>query len=99
MLKDHEVEVLGGLEYELRAKYPWREDRFARPLDIGGYNGSHHSATLRTLVRRGWVERQRRPGLHSGGRGSYVYRLTEAGQEALAAHNGQLSEAKAVEGA
>lgn len=28
---------------------------WARPMDVGGRDGSHHSATLRALVRGGWA--------------------------------------------
>lgn len=34
-------------------------DEFVRPMDIGGRNSSHHSATLSKLVRYGLVERKR----------------------------------------
>jgi hypothetical protein len=34
-------------------------DRFVRPMDLGGMDGSHHSATLARLVKRGLVERKK----------------------------------------
>lgn len=50
---------------------------WVRPMDIGGKDQSHHSNTLRQLVRKGLVERNGGPGL--GGRGSYRYRLSRMG--------------------
>lgn len=50
-----------------------------RPMDMGGRDGSHHSATLAALVRKGLVERKVR---WRGVRGSYLYRITEAGSAA-----------------
>lgn len=57
-----------------------RED-WARPMDVGGSDGSHHSMTLKRLTDKGVVERGMKGG-HS--RGSYRYRLTDAGRAALA---------------
>lgn len=88
MLTENQYEVLSGLEAELRAKYSLRNDRFATPLMLGGYNGSHHSTTLSRLAKKGWVERKRRGGW---GRGSYVYKITDAGLEALKAHKAERS--------
>jgi hypothetical protein len=51
----------------------------ARPMDLGGHNGTHHSATLNKLIRRGLVERTRRTG-GSDSRGAYRYRLTKEAQ-------------------
>ena len=48
-----------------------------RPMDIGGGDASYHSAVLRTLVRKGLVERRRRNTLRNAlnsRRGSYEYR-------------------------
>jgi hypothetical protein len=53
-------------------------DRWQRPLDMGGHDGSSHSAVLAALVRKGLVEKRQRGGL-AYYRGSYVYRLTPAG--------------------
>ena len=44
-------------------------DRWVRPMDIGGRNGSDHSRVLASLVRKGLVERKTR-----GSHRSYVYR-------------------------
>lgn len=46
---------------------------WVRPMDIGGRDGTHHSAVLAQLERHGLVEsRTRSPGV----RGSKLYRLT-----------------------
>ncbi|MBL4699866.1 MAG: hypothetical protein JKX85_01280 [Phycisphaeraceae bacterium] len=39
--------------------------RWVRPMDIGGNNGSHHSATLRQLWRKGLIQRLPRNTLHN----------------------------------
>ena len=49
-----------------------------RPMDIGGYDGSSHSAALSQLVRKGLVESRVRS---TGVRGSKLYRLTAAGYD------------------
>jgi hypothetical protein len=67
-----------------------------RPLDVGGSNGSHHSPTLGALAKKGLVQWKWRgwpdpaDGENSGPgretqRGAKVYRITEAGREALKA--------------
>jgi hypothetical protein len=61
---------------------------FVKPLDIGGGNGSHHSATLKKLARRGLVEvygaRMKDPGRSKWWKAGCHYRLTELGEETLA---------------
>lgn len=59
------------------------------PIEFGGQNGSHHSATAAKLVRLGLVETRKRgypwgKELARWYRGSNVYRPTEAGRAALA---------------
>lgn len=49
-----------------------------RPMDIGGHDASHHSATLAQCVRHGWAERTTR-----GSDRSYTYRRTPLGHEAV----------------
>jgi len=54
----------------------------ARPLDLGGYNGSHHSNTLAKLTRHGLVRRSLR--VTSGySRASYRYHLTDSGRSVV----------------
>ncbi len=58
--------------------------RWVKPQDIGGFDGSHHSAALRQLVTKGLVERRPRNTLLnflSGGGSSWEYRATPAWQE------------------
>jgi hypothetical protein len=54
-----------------------------RPMDMGARDGTHHSAVLAALTRKGLVERKQRGGL-AYARGSYIYRLTDQGVAALA---------------
>lgn len=60
--------------------------RWARPMDVGGRDDSHHSKTLKALARRGLVIRRRRNTLMNmlrSRRGSYVYRIAENGRAAI----------------
>lgn len=53
-------------------------NRWVRPMDLGGRDGSNHSNILRQLERKGLVEsKQRGP---NGARGSKLYRATAAGR-------------------
>lgn len=60
----------------------FRARGFVAPMDCGGFNGSHHSATLSKLVRHGLAER------HKNGskrvKGSCRYRINEDGRALLA---------------
>lgn len=56
----------------------------ARPLDIGGRNGSHHSATLNKLADRGFVERKLR-NFQDSSRPAYRYKLTGQGRSLVQA--------------
>lgn len=72
---------------------PWHT-----PLDLGAYNGSHHSGTLAKLAKRGLVQFKQRgtPDPDDGengkkiwrGRGSKTYRITAAGKLALTGKEG-----------
>ncbi|WP_131823277.1 hypothetical protein [Mycobacteroides chelonae] len=53
------------------------EGEWVRPMDIGGRNGSNHSALLSQLERHGFVESRVRS---TGVRGSKLYRLTASGR-------------------
>jgi len=64
------------------------------PLDFGGSNGSHHSATFAKLEKRGLMESKQRGGEWGEpkrwrGRGSKVYRVTPAGIAAYDAWRGK----------
>jgi len=50
---------------------------WARPRDIGGGDGSHHSAMLASLIGKGMAERKERGGRT---RMSYLYRATDLGR-------------------
>lgn len=49
VLTDRDLEVLDQLP----------TDEYVRPMDVGGRNSSHHSATLAKLVRYGLAEQKR----------------------------------------
>lgn len=70
-LTDRQIDMLGYVE---RA--------WLRPMDMGGRDGSDHSSILAALVNKGLVERRQRGGMMAA-RGSYVYRITPAGEAAL----------------
>jgi hypothetical protein len=70
----------------------------ARPMDVGGHDGSDHSGRLFRLACLGLVELKfmvawrsgpevyPKPRLGKGGRGSRRFRITEAGMEAVREH-------------
>lgn len=88
-----------SLKPEERELLRWLDDKtWQRPMDIGGRDGSHHSATLTRLAKRGLVERMKLHAtycyfgsLHLGKRvqrccckGSCRYRRTPAGRREIA---------------
>jgi hypothetical protein len=83
-LTDRDVETLRDLEAACRNYLDVTGQEFVQPMDCGGWNGSHHSATLAKLAKRNLVERKQRGGWS---RGSWKYRITQAGREAIAAHS------------
>lgn len=66
----------------LGAEYEW-----AKPMDIGASDASHHSATLKKLGRRGLVDIEdastKRPGCSKYWRAGCRYKINIAGQAAL----------------
>lgn len=63
-----------------------------KPLDLGGSGHSNHSVKLFRLCAKGWAERNFGLGWGEGRgttmqRGSCVYRITDAGRQALANHH------------
>ncbi len=92
-LTANQREVLAELEFaNIRARYPLA---WCRPLDVGASNGSHHSATLHALVKKGLVQFKQRGSRDPDGwesserklfrsRGSKCYRITPAGRRAIA---------------
>lgn len=74
-----QYETLGDLEFatDNLAKFGVR---YARPLDCGGSNGSHHGATLRWLADNGYAEQR---SYFVGSRHVNKYRITDKGREYL----------------
>lgn len=72
------VRVLSELERELLESLT---DEWVRPMDVGGTDGSHHSATLTRLVRYGLAERKRHYVGVSGGH--WRYRRVDLVKQAL----------------
>ncbi len=81
-LTDRDWEVLADLE-----DFQRRFTRMAAPLDIGGFDCSHHSPTLTKLCKRDLVERKRHYVGISGGH--WRYGVTDAGREALKDRTGR----------
>ncbi len=81
-LTEAQREVLDSLDSWRLMHIDSGTSEWARPMDVGGSNGSHHSGTLAALVRKGLAERQQRSAWMS--RGSWVYRITPAGRSILA---------------
>ncbi len=93
-----------GLLYDLQGEMKLLHERgelvgvkavWFRPLDLGGGDGTHHSQTLRRLVKKGWAELAPRS---NGHRGSNLYRITLAGVKALANRQATLSVGPAAVG-
>jgi len=98
-LTPNQIEVLRTLERSNHlSSYP---EPWCTPMDLGGSNGSHHSGTLHALAKKGLVQFKQRggedppPGENGrkiwAGRGSKVYRITDAGRAALAETEGRTS--------
>lgn len=83
-MKDEDKSILKTMA--IRAE---RGEEWSRPMDLGAWDASNHSARLRRLIAQGLVERQRRNSICNvimkSSRGSYEYRITEAGRAAVAA--------------
>lgn len=91
-LTNNQREVLTTLEWaNHKSRYP---QEWCTPLDLGGFNGSHHSNTLAALAKKGLVQFKQRGALDPSdwesrrkiwrGRGSKCYRITPDGRVALA---------------
>lgn len=83
-MKDEDKSLLKTMIIRANRGVEW-----SRPMDLGAWDASNHSARLRRLITLGFVERQRRNSicntLLKSSRGSYEYRITEAGRAAVAA--------------
>lgn len=55
------------------AAWGGRDREWARPMDIGARDGSHHTATLRALIAKKLVERKLRGSLINSLRGQKCY--------------------------
>lgn len=80
-LADDEYEVLDAMHGNRDYDPKGFGEGWLRPMDVGGRDGSRHSATLRRLASRGLVESQRRD-FGYGPRGSRLYRMTDEGERA-----------------
>lgn len=85
-LTANQREALEGLVWARKSGQGCREMgdgiRYCTPMDIGGSNGSHHSATLLALSKKGLADRYKFRGF--GPRGSCAYRATDAGVALIA---------------
>jgi hypothetical protein len=81
-LTDRDYEVLGELEFATRnhTEVGFR-DGWAKPMDCGGTNGSHHGATLVKLAKAGLADKQ---GYTPGRRAVWMYKINDAGKAAWA---------------
>lgn len=77
-LSDRDIETLGDLEAANRNLAEGGR-LWAKPLDCGGYNGSHHGATLIKLAKAGLVDKK---GYTPGCRAVWMYKINEAGRQA-----------------
>ena len=57
-------------------------DQWARPMDLGGFDGSWHSRIAAKLAAKSLLERRDRGSL-TGRRAVWLYRITEAGRLVL----------------
>lgn len=80
-LTERQIQTLRELESANRnlTEVGYR-DGWAKPLDCGGSNASHHSATLGSLHKRGLVDRK---GYTPGCRAVWTYRINDAGKAIL----------------
>lgn len=86
MLTERQHKIMRQLKGYSRRDIYGRMIDWARPMDVGGYNGSHHPSTLNQLVKKGLVEKQRRCVSIQGAMGScragFEYKLIGTGTSA-----------------
>jgi Mn-dependent DtxR family transcriptional regulator len=90
-LSEHEQECLSALIAV--NDHPRHPMKWARPLDLGGSNGSYHSNTLNRLAKKGLVNFRFREGVEPAegengkrffaSRGAKLYRINDAGRAAI----------------
>lgn len=67
-------DVLAALAiFDARARAQGLPHVWARPMDVGGVDGSHHAVTLRALLKKGFVARRLRGSLLNEIRGTALY--------------------------
>jgi hypothetical protein len=81
-LTERDVDTLGDLAAACRNFLDVTGEDWVKPMDCGGSNGSHHSATLKKLAARGLVEASRAK-RHLNNRPGIRYRITDAGRALL----------------
>lgn len=82
-MNSRQIETLNELRAAVDNHMKYGLSEFVRPMDCGGSNGSHHSATLAKLVKLGFAKRRKRsPWAMS--RGSWSYTITDQGRAYLA---------------
>lgn len=86
-LSEKELEILRESEYFVRkpingVRTAGGYEGWFTPLLIGGSNRSHHSYTLKKLIKKGLIETIQRHNW-SAIRGSRIYRITESGTQYL----------------
>lgn len=85
-LTERDMEALGELRFGTDQSLRCRDNGgYCQPIDCGGSNGSDHSYRFAKLVRAGLAERKRRGGYS---RGSWKYRITDAGRRVLEGGDG-----------
>lgn len=88
VITERDLETLDALEAANRnlTDVGFRKG-WARPMDCGAWNGSHHSKTLRKLATLGFVDTNRTPGAVPGypnSRPSIGYKINANGAARLA---------------
>lgn len=85
VITERDLETLNELE-AANADHERRGFRkgWARPMDCGGSNGSHHHKTLQKLVRMGFAEENRGPVEAVNSRPGIMYRINANGAARLA---------------
>jgi hypothetical protein len=83
-ITDRDIETLRELEAANRSFVQiGHRGGWAKPMDCGGFNGSHHSMTLAKLARAGLAERK---GYSPGCRAVWMYKITPQGLDRLSKH-------------
>jgi hypothetical protein len=86
-LTERDLDTLGELEAANRS-FEQQQHRggWAKPMDCGGSNGSHHSATLAKLFKAKLADRK---GYTPGQRAVWTYKINDAGRVELERHKAE----------